>query len=538
MRLSYDPSALPDGSAGAAQRVLLVDDERAARETLAEMLEDLGLQVSSAANGQRARELLETERFDLALLDIRLPDIQGTDLLVEARRLQPYMKCIMASGSTMLDSAVESLNQGAYAYLMKPVSPDEVRLTVHRALEQQRLEVENRRLFFQLQAVSEITDAGLASLELDALLPRILNRFVHYHNCTTGTIYLYDRDRELFRPAATHGIEETPTPAATGDGPLGRAVEANGLVIETTGGGPDGSPTVHRATAPLTARRDLVGAIELACSKDEPFTDDQIALLELFCDRAGLLIGNARLYDAEKTIAQTLVQSFLSRPPARDDLQIADRYFPLSQLAQIGGDYYDFIDLGDRRLGIVIGDVCGKGLTAAVYTARAKDILYAYARENSSPAWVVSRVNRALHDQLSDRAMFTTLFYGVFNPEDGSLVYTNAAHPAGLLYNPRDGRVRELGTTGGVVGALEELTYAEETVILEPGAVLALYTDGVTEARLGGEMLETEGVRDVVMRCAGGSPDELADGIYNRAMEFSGGDLHDDVAIVVLKYCG
>lgn len=514
---------------------LLVDDEQSARETLREILEDLGLEVKEAPNGRKARDLLLLHRFDIAILDIRLPDTDGTALLEEARLANPDTMCIMASGSSTLQNAVDSLNKGAYAYLIKPVSPHLVETTIQRALQQQRLALENQRLLFQLQALSQLTDAGLSSLELGALLPDLLARLLHACSCDCGVIYLLDADRGILTPAAASGVPVDGPVYNIGEGLVGLAAEGSTALLAE--GHPEAGDTWDLALS-LVHRGKTIGA--LALKRSDPILpgSDEYELLQLLCERAGVLIGNARLYDAEKTIAETLVQSFLSRPPERADMEIADRYIPVSQLAQIGGDYYDFINLGNGRLGILIGDVCGKGLTAAVYTARAKDILYAYARENPSPAWVVTRVNLALQDHLSDRAMFTTLFYGIFDPTQGTLLYTNAAHPAPMLFNPNTGEVTELNTTGGVVGALEGLTFAEELVKLDPGSTLALFTDGVTEARLGVEMLATEGVREVMLSCGGGTAEEVADAIYSRALEFSRGELRDDVAIVVLKYTG
>jgi sigma-B regulation protein RsbU (phosphoserine phosphatase) len=210
-------------------------------------------------------------------------------------------------------------------------------------------------------------------------------------------------------------------------------------------------------------------------------------------------------------------------------------YHPASDVMQVGGDYYDFIEMGDGRYGIVLGDVCGKGVTAAVYTAMAKYMLRAYALEDPAPDAVLRRLNRILYSQMSEDCMFITLTYGVLDTRAGEFTFVNAAHPHPLLYHAAAGGFEELGTTGGMVGALPLMEYEAHMVTLEPGDTLTLFTDGVTEARVGAEMLESAGVEAVIRDSIALSADGIAEAVFRRALEHSGGNLKDDVAIVVIK---
>jgi serine phosphatase RsbU (regulator of sigma subunit) len=266
------------------------------------------------------------------------------------------------------------------------------------------------------------------------------------------------------------------------------------------------------------------------------FSDDQRRIGRLIAGQAAVAIENARAFEQEQKVAQTLQESFLPRTsvdvPAFD---VQSQYAPAYAAAQVGGDYYDFIELPDDRLGIVMGDVCGKGVTAAVFTAMAKYMLRAYATEEVSPVAVLSRLNRALYSQMSEDCMFITMVYGVLDMRTGEFTYVNAAHPHPLVYHPERQAVLELPTTGGMVGALPEMEFQEQQTRLEPGAVLLLYTDGVTEARTGQDMLEIQGVQEVLCATAGGSAGAICDAVFRRALEFSGGNLKDDVAIVAIK---
>jgi sigma-B regulation protein RsbU (phosphoserine phosphatase) len=364
--------------------ILLVDDDPGILETLVDIFEDMGYEADTAATGAQALEKLGGRFFNLALLDIQLPDMQGTELLAQVRERQPETVCIMATGNASLPTAVESLNRGAYAYLQKPIEVPEVKATVRRALQQQRLELENRALLLELQDV-----------------------------------------------------------------------------------------------------------------------------------------------------ARTLSQSFLTEPPKTPQLEIGYRFETKFELASFGGDYFDFIEFSPERIGIAIGDVSGKGLPAHKYAVMAKHVLRAYALENSSPRWVIGRVNHALFTQMSDE--FITLTYGVLDLAGRSFTYTNAGHPPPILYHPGRDELKELAPTGGMVGALPRMEFHEATVPFEPGSLLVMFTDGVTEARTGQAMLESSGVEAVVRANATRSATEIASAIFERAYEFAGGVLKDDVAIVVIR---
>src|SRR4051812_35772179 len=161
--------------------ILLVDDDPGILETLVDIFEEMGFQTETASTGRQALAKIRQRFFNLALLDIRLPDMQGTELLARARELQGDMQCIMATGNASLPTALDSLNEGAYAYLEKPIELPHVKATVRRALEQQQLQLSNRRLLNQLQALGEITTAALATLEPRELLVRLLSNLIQQH---------------------------------------------------------------------------------------------------------------------------------------------------------------------------------------------------------------------------------------------------------------------------------------------------------------------------------------------------------------------
>jgi AmiR/NasT family two-component response regulator len=261
----------------------------------------------------------------------------------------------------------------------------------------------------------------------------------------------------------------------------------------------------------------------------KPVVDEQL--------RSGIAVARARFTELqqERGIATALAESFVGQPPSIPGFQLACRYQPASEAARIGGDYFDFIELDAHRTGIVIGDVCGSGLPTAVYTGMARHMLRAYCLEDPGPARVLDRLNRALFHQMSDECQFVTMVYGMLDHRIGLFTYCNAGHPPPILCDSR-GVTRELMPTGGLVGVTPGMDYTERTVLLPPGAALALFTDGVTEARTRTEMFGSDGVLEVVRAHASKTAEAIAEAILTGAAEFSGGRLNDDAAILVLKH--
>jgi PAS domain S-box-containing protein len=240
------------------------------------------------------------------------------------------------------------------------------------------------------------------------------------------------------------------------------------------------------------------------------------------------------LLEHEREIVRALTENFLGKLPQFPSLEVAARYEPAARAARVGGDYFDFIPLEPRRLGVVIGDVCGKGLTAAVYTAMAKYTLRAYALEETDPQQVLTRVNQTLYNEIIEEGMFVTLVYGILDLGAGSLTYANGGHPPPVLYDPATRRCQPLEVTGGIVGGVPRWTYQQRVVSLVPGAVLALFTDGLTEAARG-ESPRDDSVSVLLQEHATAPVEAIVQALVGRAHDLAGGCLEDDLAVVVIR---
>jgi sigma-B regulation protein RsbU (phosphoserine phosphatase) len=241
------------------------------------------------------------------------------------------------------------------------------------------------------------------------------------------------------------------------------------------------------------------------------------------------------LLQHEQSVLGTLTESFLPKTPNFPDIQMASLYRPAAEAEQVGGDFVDFIPLDGRRLGVVIGDVCGHGLAAALYTTTARYMLRAYAWESPEPRQVLHRLNQALCHEMDEEGRYITLIYGVLDRASVDFTYADAGHPPPVIYDPTSDRCRRLCVTGGMVGAFPDMKYEQLTVTLAPGSVLALFTDGVTEAAGRHDPREDESLFAVVRPHARESADAIAQALFARARQKAGGEQRDDIAIVVIR---
>ena len=265
---------------------------------------------------------------------------------------------------------------------------------------------------------------------------------------------------------------------------------------------------------------------------------DEAAFVSAIADILALALENARLYTREHRVAEMLSSAFLTDiPDELPGLALAANYRAGLEEAQVGGDYYDAFTLPDGRVALVIADVSGKGLSAAVQTATVKYSLRAFATEAGAPGLVVTRLNRMLCSELAGLGdHFVTLFYAVFEPATGKLAWTSAGHES-LLIKRKAGGSDLLEANGPILG-LAEHAYAQGAAVLAPGDSLVLYTDGLTEARDPDTraLLEIEGVQKLVEAApAEAGPGTLASYLQQSALRWAAGRPQDDMALLVVQ---
>ena len=202
-----------------------------------------------------------------------------------------------------------------------------------------------------------------------------------------------------------------------------------------------------------------------------------------------------------------------------------------SSAESIGGDFYDFIDLSDERLGVVAGDVAGKGVSGALGMASVRSVVRQVAHTTASPATVLREVNEALVGDLPE-GMFVTCAYLILSPHDGRVVCANAGHNPPLLL--RSGVAREVDVRGMPLGMLPGSEYQDAEIALEPGEALFIYSDGLLEARSHGNMLGSAGVSGLLESRRPESAEGLIRHIVDGLLQFTGLEWKQDDDITLL----
>ena len=238
-------------------------------------------------------------------------------------------------------------------------------------------------------------------------------------------------------------------------------------------------------------------------------------------------------------LAQTLQESLLPpQLPIIPGLQVAARYVAGGTGAEVLGDFYDVFPSVRGSWGMVVGDVCGKGVPAAKSTALARYTLRAEAHRETRPRLILAALNQALLEWLTDDPRFLTAIYATVRPTavGATVRICSGGHPLALVRRA-DGRVQTFGQPGTLLGILEDPDLYDSRALLRPGDSLVLFTDGVTEARghVDHDLYGEDRLRDVIASLGDMSAARIADTIQQAALAFSGGASSDDTVALVLK---
>lgn len=290
---------------------------------------------------------------------------------------------------------------------------------------------------------------------------------------------------------------------------------------------------------PMLAEDEVIGyAITFEAGKVREFSDDEVSMASAVAAQATVAIQNAQAYERERRIAETLQRSLLPHvPPRIGSFEIADRYESALTEAEIGGDFYDLVQLSKTRIAFVMADISGKGLSAAVHTAMIKYMLRAYTLEDIDSPELIRRLNRAVWKYIGEQ-MFITLFYGVLDTQAKTLTYVNAGHELPLLFGEERHICMRLQTTGTALGIFPEYDFTEERIEFLRGDSLLLYTDGATDVRRDGQFLGEDGVEAIFCGAASGTAHQIVDAVDHGIREYSRGEIHDDIALMVIKNTG
>ncbi|MFE9707479.1 SpoIIE family protein phosphatase [Streptomyces sp. NPDC005930] len=244
---------------------------------------------------------------------------------------------------------------------------------------------------------------------------------------------------------------------------------------------------MHSAViAPIRGLRDVLGALTLGRSqRSDPFTAADLPLLEDLTRRTGLALDNARLYQRQRKVAETMQRHLLPQLPSVPELEMTARYLPAPHASSVGGDWYDAFALSPGAHALAIGDVVGHDLDAAAGMAQVRNMLraFAWSQPSADPSAVVKQLDEAVM-HIVEVPMVTMILGRISRGEDGLwlLRWTNAGHPPPLLVT-HDGQARYLDDAHGILlGTGADRPRPDMVTVLPPRATLLLYTDGLVES--------------------------------------------------------
>ncbi|MCK4606118.1 MAG: SpoIIE family protein phosphatase [candidate division Zixibacteria bacterium] len=388
------------------------------------------------------------------------------------------------------------------------------------------------------------------SLRLDEVLREILDSLKKAVDFDSAGIYLVDSDTRQIESVLTVGYDpedEASQHLMVGQGLIGTVAQEGEAVIV-----PDvaadrryirSSPTTRsEIVAPIKLDDKAIGVINLESDRLDAFDRRARSLMSAFASQAAISIERARLHEQliagqklveQLSIAREIQRSFLpGRTPDIPGYDLAGRNVPSFQ---VGGDYYDFIDIVKGQTGIAIGDVSGKGIAAALIMASFRASLIAEIRNNYSIRAICHKVNNLLCESVRPGS-FVTALYGVLDSRNHVLTFANCGHDQPILLRS-DGRVEYLKEGGPLLGVTPDVDYEERPVYLNRGEVVLLYTDGVSEAfNSADEAFGTERLIQVLRDNRRESSQTISEVIFKAVKEHaSRRHVFDDLTMIVLK---
>ncbi|HXC42719.1 MAG TPA: GAF domain-containing protein [Candidatus Dormibacteraeota bacterium] len=305
----------------------------------------------------------------------------------------------------------------------------------------------------------------------------------------------------------------------------------------------EGNPETRSELAvPLIYKDKVIGVLDLEHTRRGFFTDDHRRTMMTLAAQVAIAIENARLYEEiarqerrlERDLALARELQMRLLPQARPKLAHLDVAAKFIPARAIGGDLYDFIPYSLSRLGIVIGDVSGKGAPAAIYAALVSGILRSHAPIEPGPAEMLKAVNMSLAERRIE-AQFVSLIYAVWEDENSTLLVSNSGLPRPVYVH--DGKNQVIEATGLPLGLFDDADYDEFTFRMKPGDMFVFFSDGILDARnRKGELLGRGRVEKIIEDCAGKSADCVVDSLFKAAAEHSAGvEAFDDQTVVAIK---
>jgi sigma-B regulation protein RsbU (phosphoserine phosphatase) len=381
------------------------------------------------------------------------------------------------------------------------------------AIENATLYRETRWYAGLLATLYEIGKETSSILDLDELLTRVAEVVKRVIDYEMFAIFLLDEERKelVARKTVRYGSLPEKRPIKVGEGLCGTAaLFKEPILVGDVRKDPRYLNLIPEARSelvvPMVIKDKCVGVFDLESSVLDRFNEEHVKILTPLAAQVAVAIENARLYEEilrrekrvqrELSIAQQIQHGlFPEEAPKGPGWDATAHFIPAREL---GGDLYDFYDIGENVLGVAVGDVAGKGVPAALYGAFASGTVRARAFERRGPSDLLARVNRTLRRR-GVEGIYCTLAYGLFDFQSKTLRLANSGLPYPLRYDAGSRTCEPIALGGLPLGTFDASSYDEVQLVLEPGDVFLFYSDGVTEAWNGQEAYGQERLKKLVI---------------------------------------
>lgn len=542
--------------------ILLVDDHKENLSALKAVLEPLGERLVTAESGEQALRALLREDIAVILLDVRMAGLDGlqTARIIRARPRTRHIPIIFLTAQVSeVEEIALAYASGAVDYVIKPFEPEILRAKVSVFVElsrergervrQSRARAEAEAVARTVRTLQILSDAALAHLEMGGLTAELVERAATLFQADSACLLLRDENAPGLGVHAGRGVLPVAPEGRVmlGEGTFGRlAVERQAALLVgaelpvmddlvAAASEEDAEPIESVMVVPLVATDELLGLIVLGASTEDRFDEGDLELLTLAADRMAIAIDHVQRFAQGRQLVETLQRSLLpDRLPHHPRLELAARYLPSGLAPQIGGDWYDALELDRDRTAVMIGDVVGHGVRAATTMSELRNALRAFAVEGHGPGAALHQLDRVVHATFGPGMIATVLFL-IIDASKGTVSISRAGHPPPALRSA-GGEIRFLETGGTLPLGIDDRVKADEAEYpVHPGDTLLLFTDGLVERRRESISTGFDRLRDAFVN-APADVEQLCDYVLERTVTEQAS--HDDIAVLAVRVLG
>lgn len=386
-------------------------------------------------------------------------------------------------------------------------------------------------------ALERIGLGMVSSLESDEILQRAVTEAADAIGCSHALLAVPAGDAWAVRFAL--GAEE-PVSGAVLTGGIARQFSALGpgqrAVVATprmSGSAPSpGQRSAERVHAALTVRDEVVGVISFGdCQRVGRFGESELDFIDKLAPALSLALDNARLFSIHQRVAETFQRSLLRPIASVEGFEVGLAYVPAFEPERVGGDFYDLFALDGGLTAVIVGDVVGKGVEAAVVTETVRTMLRTLAFMNQSPSLILAKANELFYRGEFGR-QYVTVLVAIIDAAKSTVTISSAGHPPPVVFGrkPHALEVRPGAPLGAASGPFHEATFD-----LASDETLVLYTDGLTEARHENELFGEQRVLEEFAAAKLKDIQEQVDTVVSSATKFAGGHLADDLIVIAVR---